>query len=82
VTGRMLRNFPQAYCYVGIVNCALKPAEGTSRGTFSAKRTRSFGGGAVLSIKSASSHVTFSRAFSIFGGREGRKACPRTLPIL
>jgi GH15 family glucan-1,4-alpha-glucosidase len=23
VTGRMLGNFPQAYCHVGIINCAL-----------------------------------------------------------
>ncbi len=36
-TGRMLGNFPQAYCHVGIINCALNlsreegPAEGRSR---------------------------------------------------
>jgi len=36
-TGRMLGNFPQAYCHVGIINCALNlsrqkgPAEGRSK---------------------------------------------------
>jgi len=36
LTGRMLGNFPQAYCHVGIINCALSlsrqrgPAEGRS----------------------------------------------------
>ena len=37
LTGRMLGNFPQAYCHVGIINCALNlsrqkgPAEGRSK---------------------------------------------------
>ena len=37
LTGRMLGNFPQAYCHVGIINCALNlsrqkgPAEERAR---------------------------------------------------
>jgi GH15 family glucan-1,4-alpha-glucosidase len=55
LTGRMLGNFPQAYCHVGIINCALNltrqkgPAQGRSEPS-----KRSFNGGGVVAVAAGS----------------------------